>query len=82
MKKVNLKYKSGLTYFRSIMFQLLNYFRMHLFQKYGVVGRISCYWQVHRWGGHDNNTCLVCGKKAVGLPKFKNPPKCPPKSII
>lgn len=77
MKKVKLKIVCSLKHYCTIVFQLLRNFRMHLFHKYDVVGRISCLRQVHRWGGFDNNICLVCGKKAVGLPKFNNPPKCP-----
>jgi hypothetical protein len=42
-----------------------------------VVRRIVCFFTKHTWSGIDNNTCQRCGKKAIGLPKFKNPPPPP-----
>jgi hypothetical protein len=54
-------------------------FRLPVFFKHHVVGWFSSLFHVHQWGSFDNNTCIVCGKKAVGLPKFQNPPSCPVK---
>lgn len=45
------------------------------------VGSSFCLLGQHIWGGFDGNICLRCNKKAVGLPKFKNPPKCPTKPL-
>ena len=43
-----------------------------------LLSKIKCLLGRHVWGGHDNNTCINCNKKAIGLPKFKSylpPPK-------
>jgi len=42
--------------------------------------KIYCFFGRHDWSGADYNICSVCGKIAVGLPKFINPP-LPPKPI-
>lgn len=47
-------------------------------RKPNVVGRVLCLLGFHKWGGEDFNICQRCKKKAVGLPKFENPPPCPP----
>ncbi len=38
--------------------------------------KIYCLFHGHNWNG--GKICTVCGKKAVGLPKYDNPP-APPK---
>lgn len=43
-----------------------------------VVGSVLCLLGKHKWGGEDYNICQRCNKKAEGLPKFENPPLCPP----
>jgi len=40
--------------------------------------KIFCLFGRHDWSGAENNICSVCGKKAIGLPKYENPP-APPK---
>ena len=49
--------------------------------KPNVVGSVFCLLGKHKWGGEDYNICQRCNKKAVGLPKFENPPPCPPPLI-
>jgi hypothetical protein len=44
-----------------------------------VVGSVYCLFGKHKWGGDDFNTCINCQKKAIGLPKYENPP--PPPAI-
>jgi hypothetical protein len=46
--------------------------------KPNVIGSVFCLLGKHKWGGEDDNICQRCNKKAVGLPKFENPPPCPP----
>jgi len=43
-----------------------------------ITRRLLCLILDHNWAGQDPNTCERCDKKAVGLPKFVNPPPCPP----
>jgi hypothetical protein len=43
--------------------------------------KIYCFFGRHDWSGAENNICSVCGKVAVGLRKFVNPPK-PPNPIF
>ncbi len=42
--------------------------------------KIYCFFGRHEWSEAENNICSVCGKVAIGLPKFVNPP-APPKAI-
>lgn len=42
--------------------------------------KIYCFFGRHDWSGAENNVCSVCGKVAVGLRKFVNPPT-PPEDI-
>lgn len=46
-----------------------------------VIGRVFCLLGKHDWSGHNENVCQRCGKVAVGLPKFENPPPPPEKFI-
>ena len=45
--------------------------------KPNVIGSVFCLFGKHKWGGEYFNVCQRCNKKAVGLPKFENPPPCP-----
>lgn len=42
-----------------------------------MTSKIYCFIGRHDWSGSENNVCSVCGKVAVGLPKFVNPPEPP-----
>ena len=42
-----------------------------------IFAAIACFFCDHKFG-YESDYCLKCNKKAVGLPEFKNPPKCPP----
>jgi hypothetical protein len=44
--------------------------------------KIYCFFGRHVWSVLDNNVCSVCGKVAVGLPKFVNPPEPPSPPVI
>ena len=39
--------------------------------------KLFCFFGRHDWSGSDNNVCSKCGKVAIGLPKFVNPPMPP-----
>ncbi len=45
----------------------------------GVVVKrfFSCTLNKHDWSGENPNICEVCKKKAIGLPRFINPPNIP-----
>jgi hypothetical protein len=50
-------------------------------RKPNVIGRVFCLLGKHDWSGSNENICQRCGKIAIGLPKFKNPPPPPVKTI-
>ena len=51
-------------------------------RKPNVIGRVFCLFGRHDWSGDNENICQRCGKIALGLPRFENPPPPPEKSTL
>jgi len=51
-------------------------------RKPNVIGRVFCLFGRHDWSGDNENVCQRCGKIAVGLPRFENPPSPPEQSTL